>query len=51
MVAVEVVDPYVCSRTGFHQDVPSPVVAGDHISTILAGDCMVAEVIECTNGA
>ena len=29
-------DPYVCSMTGFHQDVPNLVVVGDHIATILA---------------
>ena len=44
-------DPYVSSTAGFQQDVPNPVVVGDHISTILAGDCMVAEVIECITGA
>eukprot|EP00731_Ephydatia_muelleri_P030178 Em0021g701a len=33
-------------QKGFHQKVPNPVVAGDHISTILAGDCMMTEVIK-----
>ena len=37
-------DPPVCSTAGFHQDIPSPVVAGDHISTILADDCMVTDI-------
>ena len=34
--------------TGLQQDVPNPVMAGDHIPTILAGDCMVAKVIAST---
>eukprot|EP00731_Ephydatia_muelleri_P033062 Em0025g18a len=31
-----------------HQDISDLVVAGDHISTIFAGDCMVAKVIKYT---
>ena len=37
--------------TGFYQDVPNPIMARDHISTILAGNCMVAKVIKCTTWA
>ena len=39
---------YVCTPTGLHQDISDLVVAGDHISTIFAGDCMVAKVIKYT---
>ena len=39
---------YVCTQTGLHQDISDLVVAGDHISTIFAGDCMVAKVIKFT---
>ena len=44
--------PYVCWMAHFHQN-----MLGDHISTILAGNCMVAKVIkytaraQCTLGA
>ena len=30
---------------------PIPIMAGDHITTILAGGCMVAKVIKCTTRA
>ena len=39
-------DHYVCSMAGFNKIVSNPGVVGDHISTILAGDCMVVKVIE-----
>ena len=39
---------YVCTPTGLHQDISDLVVAGDHISTIFARDCMVAKVIKFT---
>eukprot|EP00731_Ephydatia_muelleri_P037153 Em0403g2a len=35
-------------QKGLHQDISDLVVAGDHISTIFAGDCMVAKVIKYT---
>ena len=38
----------VSSSTGLHQDVSNPIMAGDHITTILAGNCMVAKVIKST---
>ena len=44
-------NPYVSPTTGLHQDVPNPIMAGDHITTILAGNCMVAKVIKCTTWA
>ena len=40
---------YVRPTTGFYQDVPNPIMARDHISTILAGNCMVAKVIIIIN--
>eukprot|EP00731_Ephydatia_muelleri_P010376 Em0005g962a len=39
---------YVCTPTGLHQDISDLVVAGDHISAVFAGDCMVAKVIKYT---
>ena len=44
-------NPYVRPTTGLHQDVPNPIMAGDHITTIFAGNCMVAKVIKCTTWA
>eukprot|EP00731_Ephydatia_muelleri_P028832 Em0020g476a len=33
-----------------HQDAPNPIMAGDHIPTILAGNCMVAKAKPPLNG-
>ena len=41
-------NPYACPTTGLYQDVPNPITTGDHITTILACNCMVAMVIKCS---